>query len=218
MAKRDWRRWHEPYDRPGSSLSRRLAAVQRRILAALDAAPPGPIRVLSMCAGQGRDLLPVLAAHPRRAEVSALLVELDPRNAEYARESARAAGLAGVRVATGDAALCSAYEGVVPVRLALVCGVFGNVVPADVERTVRELPRLCGPGATVVWTRHRGAPDATPAIRDLFAANGFTEVGFDTDDGFLFGVGTHRLTGPALPYRRDGRLFEFVGDGAEAHR
>ncbi|MBO0808127.1 MAG: SAM-dependent methyltransferase, partial [Actinobacteria bacterium] len=76
MAVRDWRAWHERYDDPGSSLALRLCAVQQQITAILDDAPPGPLRAISMCAGQGRDLLPVLARHPRGRDVTARLVEL----------------------------------------------------------------------------------------------------------------------------------------------
>ena len=75
----DWERWHDAYE-PGGRLEGRLACVQERIRELLDERPPGPIHVVSMCAGQGRDLLPVLSTHPRRDDVSARLVELDPRN------------------------------------------------------------------------------------------------------------------------------------------
>jgi hypothetical protein len=44
MAERDWYDWHAHYDDPGSGLSRRLSWVQDRIRAALDGAPPGPVR------------------------------------------------------------------------------------------------------------------------------------------------------------------------------
>jgi len=202
----DWVAWHEEYDRPGSQLPLRLAVVQRRIREALDAAPPGPVRVLSMCAGQGRDLLGVLPDHPRGADVRARLVELDPENAAVAREI----GVPGVEVVTGDAGLTSAYDGVVPVRIALVCGVFGNVTEEDIRTTVAGLRRLCAPGATVIWTRHREPPDATPWIREWFIHNGFEELGFEGIEGTTFGVGASRLTGAALPYRRDERLFRFI--------
>ena len=43
---------------------------------ALDEAPAGPLRVISLCAGQGRDLIEVLAEHPRRGDVRARLVEV----------------------------------------------------------------------------------------------------------------------------------------------
>src|SRR5437868_376397 len=99
----DWKGWHDGYDRPGSPLSRRLRVVQDRIRDALAGCPPGPLDVVSVCAGQGRDLIEVLAGHPRRAEVRARLVELEPANAAVAAGAAHAAGLDGVEVVTGDA-------------------------------------------------------------------------------------------------------------------
>ena len=207
MTARDWVAWHEPYDDPESSLHQRLRLVQRRIRDAMDALAPGPVRVLSMCAGQGRDLLGVLATHPRRADVQARLVELDPRNAEAARQSA--AQFPNVRVTTGDAASTGAYADVVPVDLALVCGVFGNIPDADIRRTIAELPHLCGPGATVIWTRHRQPPDLTPAIRSWFAEAGFTETAFEGGQDTWIGVGTHRFGGSPLPYRENLHLFQF---------
>jgi hypothetical protein len=208
VTAKDWVAWHESYDDPESPLYQRLDLVQGRIRDALDEAPPGEIPLLSMCAGQGRDLLGVLPDHPRRDDVRAVLVELDPDNAGTARESARA--LDKVRVVTGDAGHTGAYADVVPVQLALVCGVFGNISEPDIRHTIEQLPTLCRPGATVLWTRHRGAPDATPMIRECFATNGFVEIGFDGPASLAIGVGANRMVGPARDYRDDVRLFEFL--------
>ena len=205
----NWVQWHERYDEPGSALRHRLAVVRRRIAEAIDAMPAGPVTAISMCAGQGRDLLGVLADHPRRADVRARLVELDPDNAGIAQRTVRSLGLPDVQVVLGDASLSTAYAGYVPADLVLVCGVFGSLSDDDIRRAVRELPRLCVPGATVVWTRHRGDGDLTPTIREWFAGAGFTEVAFDTAGDLPFGVGTHRLTGPAPSYRPGMRLFDF---------
>lgn len=209
MATRDWVRWHDEYDQPGSALHCRLQVVRQRIREALDTLPDGTITTISLCAGQSRDLLGALSDHPRRGDVRARLVELEPRNTRVADQTARAMGLRGVQAVTGDASLTTAYASYVPADLVLVCGVFGNVSNDDIRHTVRQLPRLCGPGATVVWTRHRGGTDITPSIRGWFAGSGFTEIAFDTEDPHLFAVGAHRLTGPALAYRRGIRLFEF---------
>ena len=54
--------WHQLYDVPGSMLARRLATVQDRISDALDTAPPGPLRAISMCAGQGATCSPSSSA------------------------------------------------------------------------------------------------------------------------------------------------------------
>jgi hypothetical protein len=204
---RDWRAWHGEYDDPDSRLARRLAVVQGLLRDALDEFPPGPIRAISVCAGEGRDLLGVLADHPRTADVTARLVELDPVLAATAADHAPA----GVEVVCGDASTTTAYAGAAPADLVLVCGIFGNVVDDDIRNTVRVLPSLCTPGAIVVWTRHRRAPDLTVEIRKWFAATGFDEVAFTGSDEDLYGVGAHRLAAPPAAFVSDVRLFTFVG-------
>jgi len=210
----DWHAWHGAYDDPTSGLALRLRVVQRRIVEWLDAVPAGsdgPLRVLSMCAGQGRDVVGALRDHPRRHEVRALLVELDERNVTLARAAAAAAGLDGVDVRTGDASLAAAYADVVPVHLAVVCGVLGNMTDADVERLVDLMPTLVAPGGTVIWTRHTGAPDLTPEVRRWFGRAGFRELGFDTAEGYRFAVGVHVLDGPAAAFDPSVQLFVFRG-------
>ncbi len=73
-------------------------AVQTQVRAALARCAPGPVQAISVCAGQGHDLIGVLAEHPRRADVTARLVELDEHNALLARLAAEDAGLDGVEV------------------------------------------------------------------------------------------------------------------------
>ncbi|MEU8260580.1 SAM-dependent methyltransferase [Micromonospora sp. NPDC048999] len=206
---RDWYAWHHDYHQPGSALSRRLAAVREQIRQALDRAPAGPLRAISLCAGQGHDLIPVLATHPRRDDVIARLVELDPRNAEIARAAAAEAGLTGVEVMVGDAALTDRYADLVPADLVLVCGVFGNIVEADIRATVGHCAALCATGGTVIWTRHRREPDLVPTICAWFAEEGFTpfEVSSPADG---VGVGVHRFTGPPRPLPPGVTMFEFV--------
>jgi hypothetical protein len=188
-------------------LQRRLALVQRHIRATLDAAPPGPIRVVSVCAGQGHDLIGGLDGHPRARDVQARLVELDPGNCDAARAHAPA----GVEVVTGDAAATDAYRGAVPADLLIVCGVFGNISGADIARTIGFLPSLSAPGATVIWTRHRRPPDRTPDVRKWFIDAGFTEVAFEGEEGFVFGVGVNRLARDPEPFEPGKQMFEFVG-------
>ncbi|MGP4098841.1 SAM-dependent methyltransferase [Nonomuraea sp. KM90] len=201
MTERDWVKWHDFYDQPGSSLERRLRTVRKWVEVALD---EGASRVVSLCAGQGRDLLPVLAGHPRRGQVRARLVELDERNAAAARSIAPE----GAEVVCGDAAVGRAYEGAVPADLVLVCGVFGNITDDDIRRTVATLPQLCAPGAMVIWTRGRHEPDLVPVICDWFEDAGFERVGVEGTD---YGVGVHRYTGPPVPLESGTRMFAFVG-------
>jgi hypothetical protein len=208
VTERDWYAWHHDYDNPATGLAGRLAAVQEQVRDALEAARPGPLRAISMCAGQGRDLIGALAGHPRQHDVRARLVELDPRNADAARQAARAAGLPQVEVVTADAALTDAYAGMVPADLVLACGVFGNVTDADIERTVGYCTQLCARGGTVIWTRGRWAPDLLPRICDWFAGCGFDQL-WVSDPAEDFGAATHRFTGTPDPLEPGARMFTF---------
>ena len=181
--------------------------MQRHIRATLHAAAPGPIRVVSVCAGQGRDLIGALEGHPRASDVRARIVELDERNCEIAR----AAAPPEVEVVAGDASQTDTYTGAVPADLVLVCGVFGNISDADIVGTIRALPSLCAPNATVIWTRHRRLPDLTTDVRKWFVDAGFSEIAFEAPDGFIFGVGVNRLTRDPEPFAPGQKMFDFVG-------
>jgi hypothetical protein len=155
--------WHAAYDDPATSLTQRLATVVAMICEHADAAPPGPIRVLSLCAGDCRDLTEAMVGHPRRRDVTGAVVELVPVLAERARVRIAAAGL-DLSVVVGDAGDTALLSGFLPVDLLVLVGIFGNIADADVEQTIRCVPALCSADATVIWTRHRREPDLTPAI------------------------------------------------------
>jgi hypothetical protein len=204
----EWVEWHRGYN-DDHVLGQRLRVVQDLIRSALDSRPPGPIRIISMCAGDGRDLLGVLPGHPRNADVHARLVELDPVLAARAR--ARAAGVAAhIEVVNEDASTTTAYEGAIPADIVLVCGVFGNITDEDIRHTIEQLPSLCAPGAVVAWTRCTLAPDLTPAVRTWFEAGGFSELSFAAIPETTFGVGANLLTAPPRTFERDVRLFTFL--------
>jgi hypothetical protein len=209
----DWHQWHNAYDDPDSRLSERLRVVQAHVGAALDerAGQPRPIRITSMCAGQGRDVIGALAEHPRRHEVAALLVELDEGLAEAARASALAAGLAGVSVRCADASTSDNYAGVEPADIVLACGIFGNISDEDIHRTIDLVPMLCAPGATVIWTRYgRPGDDLAPEICRWFIERGFVEARFDASDERSYRVGSHRLIADPPPFEPGVRFFQFL--------
>jgi hypothetical protein len=207
---RDWMAWHEAYDDPSSPLSARLRRVQWHLSRALDQAPSGPVQLVSLCAGQGHDVLGVLPGHPRRDDVRAVLVESDARNAGLARRRAAEAGLSRVEVRQADASRVASFADALPADVLLLCGIFGNVSEPDIRRTAEAAPALCAAGATVIWTRHRRPPDLTPQIRAWFAGAGFDEIAFDaleTSSQGSVGAGRLRDAPPAGP--PDQVLFTF---------
>jgi hypothetical protein len=204
----DWNAWHSRYDDPESGLPQRLRFIQGLIGEWLDRTAPNDVRVVSACAGDGRDLLQVLRGRGDSDRVSATLLEYDDANAERAR--AAAAEFPAVEVRQVDAGRASSYEGVVPADLVLMAGVFGNVSDEDVRGTIEALPGMCKPGALVIWTRHRGVPDLTPAIREWFAETGFTEESFFAPENLEVGAGSHRFTGTPAAWNPDRTLFTFT--------
>lgn len=207
----DWSAWHEDYDDPTSRLSRRLAAVQDFLRLALDRQPPGPIRLLSLCAGEGRDVIGVLRDHPRRDDVQGLLVEADPVVADRAGTAIAEADLHGqLSVLVGDAGTTDTFTIAVPADIVLLCGIFGNISDDDVDYTVRNASRLCNEDAVVLWTRHTSPPDLTVSIRQWFAESGFLELGFVAPEEWRYGVGCHRLIAEPDAFAAGLRLFRFV--------
>ena len=209
MAQRDWYDWHAFYDDPDSGLSRRLSWVQDQIRAALDAAPPGPIRAISLCAGQGLDLIGVLADHPRAADVTARLVELDPRNTEAAARLVAEAGLTQVEIVTGDASLTSQYADLAPADLVLACGLFGNMTDAHVEATIGYCAQLCAENGTVIWTRARWAPDLVPQICAWFEQRGFEQAWLSAPT-YTQCTGAHRRVAPPVHLDAAAVMFTFT--------
>ena len=205
----DWVGWHARYDDPDSTQSRRLVVVRRRVGEALDGLGP-QARALSLCAGDGRDLLPELAARPRLAP-DVLLVERDGTLAGRARSAAAALGVGYVEVRAADAARPASFADVLPVDLLLLCGIFGNVPGEDIRRTVAVVPPLLAPDGIVIWTRGRvDGPDLRPAVRAWFREAGLTEIAYDEEaEGYGVGVaraGDETPTADALP----DPLFTFV--------
>lgn len=211
-----WQHWHDQYSEAENPLNRRLGLVQGHIAAWLANGAAEPRRVVSACAGDGRDVLGVLAQQTGRAQapVEVVLVELDEVLAKAATQRAVDAGLDHVEVRQADAGLASSYQGAVPADLLLLCGIFGNISDDDVRRTVAAVPQLVNRHGTVIWTRSRRAPDLTPRIRHWLSLAGCEEVAFNAPGGELFSVGVHRYCGETAPLNADTVLFRFLTDHA----
>ena len=223
----DWCEWHEGYQQ-SMALQQRLAKVREHIVEALDHADPGPIRILSICAGDGRDVISALRDHPRRHEVVARLLELDPRLVASGRELARDAQLErNVQFDVVDATRSESYDGCIPCQLMLACGVLGNIPIQSSEFIVALASAACATGGRLVWTRLVAANNGTthvPILQRLLTSAGFEQLRWDVqgDDDEAggryietFGAGRavvasfvqRGMPGP-MPV---GELFRFVG-------
>jgi Methyltransferase domain len=209
---RDYLKWHDAYDDPTSDLSWRLRQVQAYIRSALDQIR-GQAKVLSLCAGDGRDVLQVLAERHDSSRIKTTLIELHPVLAQQAREFAAKAGLAEVTVRTVDAGNTAAYADAVPADLVIMIGIFGNISDDDVRRTIMTAPQLCRPGATLLWSRATSPDDGNSLVHSTLPAAGFVELDyreFDSGEEERAALGSARYDGPPQSLITGQQLFTFV--------
>jgi len=140
-----------------------------------------------------------------------VLVELDADLAATATANAATVS-SGLAVRCADASETAHYVDMLPVDLLLLCGIFGNISLDDVEHTIAAVPAMCRPGATVIWTRHRRVPDATPMIRGWFDAAGCTSAGTVSPGEGRFAVGCERVGATPGHTPLPPRLFTFRDD------
>ncbi|MBW4426500.1 MAG: class I SAM-dependent methyltransferase family protein [Nostoc desertorum CM1-VF14] len=215
---KDWYEWHDLYNTE-PKLQQRLEIVQEYIAYSLNALPSGSIRVVSICAGDGRDLLGTLKNHPRRNDVYARLVELNPQLVERGRATIESLGLAKqIEFINGDATLSANYLEAVPADIVIVCGVFGNLAEeAELNRLLDNLSFLSKPGAFIIWTRgHSNGIPYSDNVRKILSASSFEEVNFKLTDTANMGVGLHRYLGENLPKPKEQQLFVFSGIPSKA--
>jgi hypothetical protein len=174
----------------------------RQIRDFLDALPPGSAWVVSLAAGQSRDLLPLLIEHPRGRDVRARLVDLDDRNVDFAEGATLSARLSNVELVVGDAGLVDTFASAVPADLVLACGLFELLDPAALTATIETLPQLSAANGTIVWTDHELR---SGTLDELFAAAGFAQRARIIADDYLVGVDVY--TGIPQPWVVGTRIF-----------
>lgn len=208
-----WFEWHDLYNTE-PKLQQRLQIVREYIWNAINASPPGKIRVVSVCAGDGRDLLGTLASHPRIQDVYGRLVELNPQLAERGQAAIESAGLSKqLEFVNGDASNSSSYTGAVPADIVIVCGIFGNLASeAELRQLIGNLPVLAKQGSFAIWTRgHSDGIAYSDTVRKVFRESEFEEVNFQLTLSGDMGVGIHRYLSQGLPLPENQQLFVFSG-------
>jgi hypothetical protein len=210
---KDWLEWHELYNTE-PKLQQRLEIVREYISYSLDNSPTGNIRVVSACAGDGRDLLGTLANHPRAKDVYARLVEINPQLVERGRATIESLGLTKqIDFINGDATAAVNYVGAVPADIVIVCGIFGNLADEnELNRLLGNLSFLSKKGAFILWTRgHSNGINYSETVRKYFHEFGFEEVNFKLTETGDMGVGIHRYLGESQSVPKEQNLFVFSG-------
>ena len=209
VGRSTWNNWPQrAYERP--SYRRRLEAVQRHLSDVLDRAPDGEVTIISPCAGDGRDVIDVVGAHPRRTDVAAWLVEMDAKSVAAGIALARGAGLQKtVRFLHADATSYATYRDIPGADVVVLCGVWGHVPPGERSEVVSACRALCRVGGHVIWTRGvRLGMERFERIRAAFSGPEWQEVRNSITPDRKWAVATNRLTTPSQR-PTSGAIFHF---------
>jgi hypothetical protein len=207
---RSWTGWpDEAYAQ--RRYQQRLQAVQEHLCSNLNEAPAGALRLISICAGDGRDLIGVLRTHERRTDVSAWLIELDCESVAAGMQQTKAAGLENsVHFINGDATNYATYQGIGPADIVLACGVWGHVLAHERVSFATALAALCKAGGSVTWTR--GVSNGTSRLHEIeliFARAVWEQVRTSVTADKKWAVVTHRYGGSQVKLPPAGRIFNF---------
>lgn len=210
-----WSGWPEKaYKR--ERYQHRLQAVQEHLVECLDAAAPGPVRIISVCAGDGRDVINTVQTHRRRKDIVARLVELNDQSVALGRRRAAEAGLdRSVQFVHGDATVFATYKDLEPADIVLVCGVWGHVPSNEKAQLARAIAKLCKPGGAVIWTC--GTSKGISKVREIesLLSGAWWEKSRTTyTPNAAWAIATHRYRGPAHDVPVEGQIFHFQKNAA----
>lgn len=211
----DWNQWLDRYE-TNQPLRERLTFVVSHIAKAILDCHEDPVPVLSVCAGDGRDLVVALSSMESKRMVRADLIESNPDVVSKGRNLVAEHGLSqSVKFRCADATKRRTYQYLTPAKVVIVSGVFGNLRDIDAARLIRLLHSLCQPDSLVIWTRNLVEFDdggsATDKIREILRASDYEETRFERTQSGVFAIATHRYRGQTKPLPTDEILFDFSG-------
>ena len=207
MRNMDWFEWHSVYDNPNISLKIRLAVIADFLKFAWENLPR-ELRILSICAGQAREIEKAVSEGNLDHRSGIDLLDLSEANLAIAVRRLAPLSKGTVTSHVCDAGHSSSYEGHVPANCLVIVGVFSNLSLAHAQRLVARLPQFCSPGAYVIWTRKRDDTDSAGNLRAAFGIAQFRLVRFAlVDDVFVV---IHQYCGELQRVQLGERIFEFV--------
>src|SRR5262249_33753032 len=121
-----------------------LLAVRAQIAAAAAKAPGTSVHLVSLCAGDGRDVIGTFAAADARQDMHATLIEAHPALVTRGQAAVEQLGLTRrITFRCADATHSSTYVDLRPAQILVLSGIFGNLTARDVQRLIAVLPSLC---------------------------------------------------------------------------
>jgi 2-polyprenyl-3-methyl-5-hydroxy-6-metoxy-1,4-benzoquinol methylase len=200
-----WYDWHiEKHSDPNSYTSQRMTDIGLVIEEYLKDTVHRS-NIVSVCAGQGLDLIPILRQYPNSAD--AYLIDIEQQNIDHINKIST--GLEGIHTYAADATVSNTYiNNKIPrANLLLVCGVFAHLTSEDQSIFIQNMRSLLKPGGYVIWTR---IDEYLNDIHEKFENNGYKKIDLSHINLSTGSVGMSRLKESIKTLHPDKQIFNFL--------
>ena len=173
-----WNDWHmQEYNNVASTPYQRNQIVQEYIKDFIS--DKEELVIVSMGAGQGRDILPLLHNNITH---TVYLIDTEQKCLNYAEEYSLFNKIDNVHLINEDAFVLKTYNDIPKADLIIFCGMLNNVNEDDVNKFAKYTTLLLKDGGEIIWSRRTYDNDYNKELRAIFTNNGYVELNYTKND------------------------------------
>lgn len=173
-----WTEWHEnAYNNTNSLAYQRTEIVKNLINKYLYEINKNVV-IVSIGAGQGRDILSVLKERKDNNRIFTYLIDTDMECLDYAKNYAEKNNIINVNVVNIDGSLTENYKDIPKADLIIFCGMMNQKNTEEVKSLANNMKFLCNEDAQIIWSRHGYDEDYSTSFRNVFNENFYKELDF----------------------------------------
>ena len=186
--------WHLNHNDMNSTPYKRNKDEQNLIKTCLNSIKNN-VNIISICSGQARDILPILAGKKDNNKINTYLIDTDLECLEYADNYAKENKIPNVHLINKNAGLRETYNDIPQADIIIICGVFGHLSLLDIKSTISFIKHLLNENGFVIWSRHKFDNDISEDIKNIFKELNFNELAFVSPEDEPYTLGLHVVDG-----------------------
>ena len=173
-----WTEWHEEAYNDINSLPYQRTEIVKDLINKYLSEIDKDIVVISIGAGQSRDILPVLIGRKDNDRITTYLIDTDIECLNYAKNYAKDNNIINVHIVDMDGSLVKNYKDIPKADLIIFCGMMTQKNTDEVKKLANNIKLICNKDAQIIWSRHGYDKDYSTPFRNVFNENFYKELDF----------------------------------------
>jgi len=173
-----WTEWHEEAYNDINSLPYQRTEIVKDLINKYLSEIDKNIVVISIGAGQSRDILPVLIGRKDNDRITTYLIDTDIECLNYAKNYAKDNNIINVHIVDMDGSLVKNYKDIPKADLIIFCGMMTQKNTDEVKNLANNIKLICNEDAQIIWSRHGYDGDYSTPFRNVFNENSYKELDF----------------------------------------